>query len=182
MRCRTTFARAPAHCDPLILKSKKKGFGDTFCQISLKRTNRYLWKFHKFGISGIPTHIQNIYTPILLNLEKIDKCPSMSRKKHKIEFYSQGIYRWPKISSSRFSIPIDINSCKKIFLTYLIFSHICRFVKLDFVSIWVDSNDVRQKTHIIEFYRQGICIWPKLFSPNVIKSIDINSCKKIIWK
>ena len=100
---------------------------NTFCQISLKRADRYLWKFHKFGISGIPTHIQNIYTPILLNLEKIDKCPSMSRKKHKLEFYRHGMYIWPNISSSRFSIPIDINSCKKVFFTYLILSHIYGF-------------------------------------------------------
>ena len=46
-------------------------------------------------------------------------------------------------------------------------------------EIWIHHNDTCQKTHIIEFYGQGMCTRQKLFFPDVRKSIEINSCKKI---
>ena len=46
-------------------------------------------------------------------------------------------------------------------------------------EIWMNFNDMRQKTHIIEFYGEGIYTRQKLFFPDARKSIEINSCKKI---
>ena len=47
-------------------------------------------------------------------------------------------------------------------------------------KIWTHHNDIEQKTHQIEFYRQGMCIRQKLFSSKHQAPININSCKQII--